>query len=106
MDFIFTLRQTGLVKTGAAGPILPALGNEIIVWSYLKTGCLSSKNLIKFKIVQYVEDNEQYLSGYVHSLLGYCTVDHLQCSYSSLLFPSHIMHSHILSVSEVHTLLY
>ena len=58
----FTLRQTGLVKTRAAGPILPALRNEIIVWSYLNTGCQSSKNLIKFKIVQYVKDNELILN--------------------------------------------
>ena len=58
MEFIFTLRQTGSAKTGAAG--LPALRNEIIVWAHLNTACRSCKSLIK--IVRYVKENELILN--------------------------------------------
>ena len=60
MEFIFTLRQTGSAKTVADG--LPALRNEIIVWSHLNTTCQSCKNLINVKIVQYVKENKLILN--------------------------------------------
>ena len=62
MEFIFTLRQTGSAKTGAAGPFLPALRNKIIIWAHLNTGCQSYKNLINVKIMQYVKENELILN--------------------------------------------
>ena len=61
MEFIFTLRQTGSAKIGAAGPFLLTLRNEIIFWAYLNTECQSCKKLINVKIVQYVKETEHIL---------------------------------------------
>ena len=60
MEFIFTLRQTGSAKTGAAGQ--PALRSEIINWAHLNTVCRSCKNLINVNVVQYVKENELILN--------------------------------------------
>ena len=106
MELIFTLRQTGLAKTRAAGPFLPALRNEIIVWAHLNTGCQSCKNLINIKIAQYVKENEFILNISIDMCILYLDSEQsIIYNVFVTFFPSHMMHFHVLLVSEVHALL-
>ena len=72
MEFIFTLRKTGLAKTGVAGPFLPALlknivtdSNHVVGNSKLSPGLLCSKfYLLCFWVV--LKNNAYYAQYYAH----------------------------------------